>query len=59
MMADMILCREDKGEMRSAIEGIGDRRRRRVRSNKGVARCRFVYTGEGAVYGSVDVDNGK
>jgi hypothetical protein len=55
MMADMILCREDKGEMRSAIEGIGDRRRRRVRSNKGVARCRFVYTGEG----SGSVENGK
>jgi len=42
MMADMIRCSEERGDMRRAIEGIGERRRRRVRSSRGVARWRFV-----------------
>jgi len=45
MMAVMILCRDDRGEMSSAIDGMGERSRSRVRSRRGVARCLFVYIG--------------
>jgi hypothetical protein len=42
MIAITIMCNEESGDMRSAIEGIGDRRRMRVKVRRGVARCRFV-----------------
>jgi hypothetical protein len=43
MIAEIIRWSEERGEMRRAMEGIGERRRRRVRSSRGVARWRFVY----------------
>lgn len=44
-MATTIRCKDDRGDISKAIEGMGERSRSRVRVSNGVAKCRLVYVG--------------